>query len=303
MGPLAAKGFHTNQIHRISVYSIAFIILPLSWLSSSGLVSPSIVYSIVVMLLINFLLVGIERFIVNALFLLLNMALISLYRFYPDIFKTMTDQEQFLDWIINVPIVFAFIALLLIIFERAYEKERIINLKKTEKLEVISRTDPLTGLLNRLNLENDIDVFLREFRGKGTVFSMIIMDVDFFKEYNDTYGHQMGDDCLRRIGLILKNSIHRINDMAYRFGGEEFLLILSGTDLEGAVEFAQNLQKEIGSAEIPHKSSKIAPVLTVSMGISVSEERDTKGAELLKQADRALYKAKETGRDRIVCFE
>ncbi len=303
MGFLALKGIRTALIHRIGMYVLAFGILPLSWLSSSGLVSPSIMYSIVMMLLINFLLEGKERFAVNALFLMENLGLISLYRYRPQMFKTLSGEEQFLDWMINVPIVFIFIALLLIVFERAYEKERQQSSEKTRKLEILSKTDPLTGLANRLNLEHDIDSLIQEQRTGGQGFSLIILDVDRFKIYNDTYGHLQGDVCLKMISRILQESTKSCESAVYRFGGEEFLIILPGEGSSGAMVFAQQLKEDIAQAAIPFENSEISPVVTVSMGITFTADPETRTAVLLKQADTALYQAKLSGRNRIVMLE
>ncbi len=303
MGIFALKGIRTALIHRIGIYVLAFAILPLSWLASSGLVSPSIIYSTVIMLLINFLLSGKERLVVDLLFLMENLGLISLYRYQRQLFKTMTAEEQFFDWIINVPLVFAFTALLLTVFERAYERERLQSLEKTEKLEVLSKTDSLTGLANRLNLERDIDSLIRNLDMNGTVFSLLLLDVDYFKKYNDAYGHLQGDVCLKMISTILKNSMKDRDGEVYRFGGEEFLISLPGVDGEGAMEFAQRLKGDIAREAIPFENSDISSIITVSMGITFSSDPKTGAVTLLKQADTALYQAKASGRNTIVYCE
>ncbi len=302
MGILALKGIRTSQVHRLGTYAIALVILPLSWLSSSGLVSPSIIYSLVIMLLINFLLEGTERLIMNGLFLVLHMGLITLYRYQPELFKPMTAQEQFIDWMINVPIIFAFIALLLIVFERAYERERVQGLDKTRRLEVLSNTDPLTGLANRLNLMDDIETRLQDAKQHGTRFSLIILDIDFFKRFNDTYGHLQGDICLKQVSGILQDAARQGDRKAYRFGGEEFLILLPGTDLAGAKVFAQQVREIIRDAAIPNEHSEVSSIITVSMGIA-SSSPGIDGVTLLRQADTALYSAKSAGRDGIVCFD
>ena len=303
MGLLGVRRIRTALVHRVGVYMLSLVILPVSWLSSAGLMSPSMVYSVVTLLLINFLLAGIERFVLNAVFLCVNLALISLYHFRPELFLTLTAEEQFLDWIVNIPMIFVFTALLLTTFERAYERERMVSVDKTRKLAALSQTDSLTGLQNRRHLDEDIDERVGEYRDRGTPFSIIVLDVDYFKQFNDAYGHLQGDQCLRRIASLLQAAASRSGDKVYRFGGEEFLLVLKDTDRAGALSFARRLEADIDEAAIPHKQSGVASIITASMGIATCNARNADSQTLLKQADTALYQAKESGRNGIVCFE
>lgn len=304
MGILAIKKIKTYLIHRIGIYVITLIILPIAWLSSSGLISPSIIYSIVVMLLINFILVGKERIILNSILTLVNLGLIALFYNYPQVFKQMNAQEQFIDWMVNIPVVFAFIAILLIVFERAYERERFVSFKKTKELEILSTTDALTGLKNRVNLNHDINLLINRYKEVGTIFSVIILDIDHFKTFNDTYGHLKGDECLKTISGILKDATKQKRYKAYRFGGEEFLILLSDTDQNEAVKFSQELKETIDNYAIPNINSDVKSIITVSMGISTTSENYNVDIDtLLKYADKALYKAKTSGRDKIVCFD
>lgn len=153
---MALKRYKVNLIHRIGTYCIALIILPISGLTSSGLISSGILYSLLILILINYLLRGWERIFLNIANILINMALITLFRFHPEIFKTMTSHEQFMGWIINVPIIFTFITIQLITFEKAYETERVMNEETSKKLKQLSQTDFLTGLFNRAHLEEKL---------------------------------------------------------------------------------------------------------------------------------------------------
>ncbi len=290
-------------VHHIGVYGIIFIIHPASWLSSSGLVSPSIIYSLLVMLLINYLIRGKERIILNIVFILINMLLISLYRFYPSLYKTMTPHEQFLDWIINVPLVFIFIAMLLIIFEKAYEEERVLNEEKSKKLLYLSRTDYLTGLFNRSQMEEKLSFLHTLYIRTGVPYSIIIIDIDYFKSYNDHYGHLQGDRCLKLFSSILKKCITRESDWIIRYGGEEFLVILGFTERKGAEVVAANIQKDLSDSAIPHDRSTISSLLTVSMGIATIRDPKQTPEEILKFADTALYISKKKGRNRISHFD
>ncbi|MFC4259693.1 diguanylate cyclase domain-containing protein [Marinobacter lacisalsi] len=303
LGLLAIKRIKTELVHRVGVYTLSLVILPASWLSSAGLMSPSMVYSVVALLLINFLLAGIERIALNAAFLGVNLALISLYHFQPGLFRTLSAEEQFLDWMVNIPMLFVFTALLLATFERAYERERMVNIEKTKKLAALSRTDSLTGLQNRRHLDEDIEERVRDCRDKGTPLSIIVFDVDYFKQFNDAYGHLQGDECLQTIASLLREAALRSGDKVYRFGGEEFLILLKDTDQAGALAFARRLKADIETAAIPHEQSAVAPIITASMGIATGQPPEVEGQTLLDQADMALYQAKASGRDTIVCFE
>ncbi|KDR96408.1 diguanylate cyclase (GGDEF) domain-containing protein [Peptoclostridium litorale DSM 5388] len=169
--------------------------------------------------------------------------------------------------------------------------------------ELIKRAsvDGLTQLTNRrygdIHLETE---WKRAQRGQFEL-SIIFIDIDYFKPYNDFYGHPKGDECLKLFSALLSKTLKRPSDRACRYGGEEFLLILPDTPLEGAVKVAETIQKELGDLEIPHEMSKISEFVTCSMGIaSIIPQNEFGMADLVKSADIALYKAKEQGRNRIV---
>ena len=167
-------------------------------------------------------------------------------------------------------------------------------LKKTKELEILSTTDALTGLKNRVNLNNDINLLINRYKEVGTIFSVIILDIDHFKTFNDTYGHLKGDECLKTISGILKDATKQKMYKAYRFGGEEFLILLSDTDQNEAVKFSQELKETIDNYAIPNINSDVKSIITVSMGISTTSENYKADIDtLLKYADKALYKAKD----------
>lgn len=127
-----------------------------------------------------------------------------------------------------------------------------------------------------------------------------MIDIDYFKPFNDHYGHPAGDQCLKQVAAILKLCARRASDLVARYGGEEFLLILPGTGITSAIRIAGNVQSAIAEGQIEHLGSKIAKVLTVSIGIScVIPSDDSTIESLVKQADSALYDAKKNGRNRI----
>ena len=127
-----------------------------------------------------------------------------------------------------------------------------------------------------------------------------MIDVDFFKAYNDHYGHQAGDECLKTIAGLLSESLGRSGDMLARYGGEEFMIILPETDIKGTAAVAERLRKKVEAEEIPHKTSTINDYVTISLGTATMVPSARKNPDsLIGAADEALYKAKRSGRNRV----
>ena len=157
----------------------------------------------------------------------------------------------------------------------------------------------LTKLYNRRYFNSKIDEEINRAKRENKFISLFIIDVDYFKQYNDTYGHQMGDFVLQKVAEIFKKRASRASDFAFRLGGEEFA-ILSNLEKEKAVEFAQIIKNEIENLQIEHKNSSVSPYVTISIGIA--SEVATKiisSDELYKEADDNLYEAKRLGRNRV----
>jgi diguanylate cyclase (GGDEF)-like protein len=169
------------------------------------------------------------------------------------------------------------------------------------RLEELSLTDPLTGVSNRRHFQSALDeAFQRASRERGEL-SLMLVDVDLFKDYNDEYGHQAGDECLRRVAQLLTAGTRKATDMVARYGGEEFILIMPGLPQEAAVAHAERLRRNIAEAKLSHPRSPVAPHVTVSIGVAtLDRELPAESAEeLIMRADRALYRAKHAGRDRV----
>lgn len=166
-----------------------------------------------------------------------------------------------------------------------------------------SRKDPLTGLGNRLRLEEELETLQGRVRRYGHSYSVVLCDVDFFKRYNDHYGHLAGDEVLRKVGETIAQH-RRSGDTAYRYGGEEFLIILPEQDVNAATSIADRLRRAVESLEIPHEAKEPPGVVTISAGVAtVSAENPKSADDLLKQADDALYRAKQAGRNRVATHE
>lgn len=170
-------------------------------------------------------------------------------------------------------------------------------LRRMSHAEARAITDDLTGLTNRRGLNAALDLAWRQCLRSTQPLALIMLDVDYFKDYNDALGHQAGDDCLARLGAMLRRACRRPDDVAARYGGEEFVLVLPRTEQNGAAQVAQSIRGDLAKLAIPHPASPFG-VLTVSMGVVAEVPvagRDI--ALLLAEADRRLYGAKHDGRD------
>ncbi len=185
----------------------------------------------------------------------------------------------------------------------AIKKERLLR-EQAESLRGLAFVDGLTGIANRRRMDEYLaDEFKRAARNNAPL-SVIMMDIDYFKQFNDSYGHQSGDFCLQRVANAIKATLRRPADMVARYGGEEFALILPDTSFAGASSLAEEIRKHVENLTIPHESSNVANHITLSLGISnVQSYANTSSETLLLQADKALYQAKSRGRNQVVVFQ
>ncbi|HJU70414.1 MAG TPA: diguanylate cyclase [Paucimonas sp.] len=167
-------------------------------------------------------------------------------------------------------------------------------------LELQSQTflDGLTGIANRRRFDVDINHEFRRAKRTGAPLSLVMIDVDSFKRYNDNYGHQQGDWCLAQIATALSRTLERSSDLLARYGGEEFMAILPDTDSHGALQIAEIMRAEIEALALPHAYSDVANHVTVSLGVVTQVPHQHAAiVHLIGAADRALYKAKSSGRN------
>jgi len=173
-----------------------------------------------------------------------------------------------------------------------------------EQLRLLSSMDGLTGLLNRRRFDELLEEeWQRNLRHK-TPLSLLMVDIDHFKDYNDNYGHIQGDNCLKMVAHGLANSLQRHVDKVSRYGGEEFAVILPSTDAEGAYTVAQRMRADIEEMNIEHCASGTCASVTVSIGVSsLVPTTEILSTRLVNAADQGLYKAKESGRNRCCTIE
>lgn len=177
------------------------------------------------------------------------------------------------------------------------------NITDKKKIEFLSQTDELTQLYNRRKFNFVIENELNRKKRENALICFMILDVDYFKSYNDTYGHQNGDIALAKISSILKDNTKRVGDYAFRLGGEEFAIFLNTDNQEKAYEHAFAIKNQIENLKINHKENKINPYITISIGVVCKKALDIKDStELYKLADDALYKAKGNGRNCVYIY-
>ena len=174
--------------------------------------------------------------------------------------------------------------------------------EKNETLEMLSCLDGLTGIANRRRFDEFMENEWKRARREKAVIAMILVDVDYFKAYNDNYGHQKGDDTLKLVANTLASVLNRPADLLARYGGEEFVIVLPDTDADGAVKMAERFRHAVLDMKIPHDFANGADYLTISLGVSACfPDRPGASQELLiEKTDKALYAAKEQGRNRVV---
>ena len=172
-----------------------------------------------------------------------------------------------------------------------------------EELKELATKDALTGIANRRFFDEYLKKEWKRAQRDRNVFSIVMIDLDFFKFYNDTYGHQKGDHCLKKVANVIEAAMKRPADMAARFGGEEFVLVLPETSFKGAMRLSKELRKSIFDLNLEHKANPNESRVTISLGVAtavVDKEADFKN--LLSKADKALYAAKNNGRNQVCPF-
>jgi diguanylate cyclase (GGDEF)-like protein len=189
-------------------------------------------------------------------------------------------------------------------FHKSIVKVRVNNhIKIIDQMRMIERIgliDPLTKIANRRGFDSRISAEWGRALREHTLISLMILDVDRFKNYNDTFGHQQGDEALKAVADTSVKTLKRPSDFIARWGGEEFVILLPNTDTDGAVEVAEKVRKNIEALVLP-TGDGVEPRITVSIGVtSIIPDADTSITDVINKADRALYEAKESGRNKVV---
>jgi len=178
-----------------------------------------------------------------------------------------------------------------------------LNTSKYDLLDKVN-VDALTGIYNRRFMEDSLKRIVKSLARSDGMLSVMMLDVDFFKRFNDTYGHGEGDICLIAVANAIKESLSRPDDFVARYGGEEFVVVLPGTDEMGARVMAGRILENMRAKKIPHEKNDAADCVTISIGVTTGDvEQGHNAEEYVKQADKALYKSKESGRNRYTFID
>lgn len=239
-----------------------------------------------------------------------NWHIVDLYD--PALFNT--NRSGLIKNSIIVFVVFSFLMLFMsgTIIKGIKDKERLQYIMEKQNLKIktlnkslktLSVTDPLTGLYNRRYLDTQLKERWNEAHRLNKPLSIAMIDIDCFKQYNDLYGHQEGDNCLVSICQLIQESFRRSNEWCARYGGEEFIVMNLGDDKESLIQRLQNLLQLLHEKHIEHKGSSITNIVTLSIGLASSESKVYKESkDLVGDADKALYQAKKQGRNQIVVW-
>lgn len=171
-----------------------------------------------------------------------------------------------------------------------------------DRLEYMAMFDGLTGIANRRRFDETLEMEWKRAQRNRSPLSLILMDIDFFKPYNDNYGHIAGDECLKVVAKVLSGALSRPADFVARYGGEEFVCLLPDTDAAGAAVMTEQLLAAVRSANIAHEYSEAGNIVTMSFGcLTIGEESDFSVDQVIAEADKLLYQAKNSGRNQGVC--
>jgi diguanylate cyclase (GGDEF)-like protein len=216
------------------------------------------------------------------------------------IYKYPVGQQVATNMVFGGAVVFALIASYTL--ERDFRLNYLLSLRgclQNSELDLMSRRDPLTGLGNRRSLEETLADCERNTAPLEDL-AVVLLDIDHFKMFNDTAGHQAGDICLKRVATVIRNELRDQKDYAFRFGGEEFLLLLRATDLETGAGIAERMRRAIEEAAIPHPALPNGSIVTASFGVACGRPgNEMRAAEIIASADAALYAAKRNGRNQV----
>ena len=218
--------------------------------------------------------------------------------------KQRVEDLRRLEWLLTGLTLLALVLVGLFIFRPMARRIRrdMAELEAAARaFEQLSLTDGLTGLANRRALDRGLAEEWRRAWRQETDLSLLMLDIDHFKNYNDRHGHQEGDRVLKAVAQVLKNSLRRPGDLAARYGGEEMAALLVGADLAGAKALAEEVRQRVEELGMEHGASPVAEVLTVSLGVASARPRPgSRPLELVRAADQVLYQAKAEGRNRVV---
>lgn len=288
-------------IRELTLIMSNFIFLPLGLYLAGSITTPASIYVLLLVINVCLLAEGLRRLVYFFAIAVITFLFIVIELYFPDllIFKTTSVEENLQLWSI------VYLGVAWVVFR---EVSSVVNVLAShrKRLTEMNRDlyhentiDGLTNAFNKKYLMEVLDASLLGLRRKNSSLGILLLDIDDFKAYNDGYGHMKGDDCLKEVVSVINGCLHRDSDRIFRFGGEEFVIILDSTDLEGAVNVAQKILDSFRRRGIVHEYSPTAPYVTGSIGIAVfgRQHLNLSRDDLLKYPDEAMYEAKKGGKN------
>lgn len=245
--------------------------------------------------IIIFNIVPMQEEIIDGFMKILHRLQQNMYESRESAFSSYVNNSQYRNVLIASIILASFLVLVWVM-------QRMFSIEN--RLKTISMTDALTGIANRRSFDEKIQSECKRSKRAKEALTLLLIDVDYFKNFNDYYGHQKGDECLLKVAQTINKHARRANDLAARVGGEEFALIFPGIDKNNALRIADSIVDEISKKRIPHLKSEISDHLTISIGVaSIMPANDENWEQLISKADAALYQSKERGRNQANLYD
>ncbi len=283
------------------IYGIALVLIP-AWVMVRGSIAiGAILYIFVILLSLNLVATKLQRYIINPCLFVFLVAVMS-YEYYKNKFIAIVpvEEEIALYYSLVVPLAFILVMWMVVVMIDKHKSDHKSLVLKNEELRRMMRIDTLTGLYNKQFLNEQIKSYMSMSRRSEVPLSVIVIDIDYFKYYNDHYGHIQGDRCLVRVAEIINYSVMRDSDSVFRFGGEEFVVLLYNVKAMDALMVGQRIVDNIRDAKIKHNGSHIDDYVTVSAGLFTFDgKKEMTTNSVIRMADEALYIAKNEGRNRI----
>lgn len=288
-------------IRRITLIISIFVLSPLGLYFSGSITTPSSFYILVILINSCILSSRKERFFYFLALMTITLSFIIIENFFPSflLFPSPSEEVNLKLWS------FIYIGAFWVVFRQisgivnVLSKYRQLLNQSNKDLYNESIIDGLTNVFNKKYLIQTLDYALLGLRRKNSSIGVLLIDIDNFKAYNDHYGHMEGDVCLKEVAKIINMNLLREEDKVFRFGGEEFVIVLESVDLEGAIVMAKKIIDSLRQRKIPHEYSSAESYVTVSIGISVFSHPDENlnRDDLLKFPDEAMYEAKKNGKN------
>ena len=282
----------------ISLYLYSCIFYPIGMYISGTNLIPAMYY-VLCIVIFNVIANKKERLIINPFLFIFTYTYIIISYQFPDLLPPPPSQKTvYILFLINIPVILILTAFLVGVIVETFRKEHIKIKRQNSKLEQIIQSDRLTGLYNKSHLNEQLPRLLNNAYHHKSPLAVFFIDIDFFKNYNTLYGNIKGDSCLIEVANILKKNCANITNHIYRFGGEEFIIILPDTDPSSARILAESIREDFHIRQIDNYRSSICNYITVSIGIHCySGLFKTTTDQVVKKANSALYTVKRKGRD------